>query len=394
MSREYLKNAEKGEILFREGERAGPAYIIVKGRVEISVTRDGSAVVLGTLGPNEILGEMAVIDQHRRTATATVLEDSVLSIITPEQIQQRISRADPVVRSLLNILLQRYRSELALEQGFTIENESALISSNAGIGKMFFENELRTALENEEVQVVYQPMRSLKGTLRNGFEALVRWDNRIHETISPARLVNLAEETDLIELLSLYVFRAAAEDLMEFKDASSDDLFLSVNVSPKHTVDSDFLNNAWDICAETGCRPGDIMLELTETVFVDIHRLSDWVDMAKAMGFLVSVDDFGTGFASLDYLTSLAPHTVKIDREFIRPIITESRHVIVLKKILEMARELDVLVIAEGAETYDHVRMLKEMGVDLVQGFEIDRPLTKFQTIDRLANWQPLLLYV
>lgn len=386
MAHSLSKSLKTGEVLFREGERAGYAYIIEKGRVVVSVEREGESVVLGTVGPGEIIGEMAVIDQHRRTATATVKEDCEVTLITPQQILQRIARADPVVRSLIRVMLVRYRSELAMDQSPQFLDETDEVPVDFGIGKMLFENELRDALNDEEVQVVYQPMRSLTATSKNGFEALVRWQTGPHGTISPAGLINLAEETDLIEPLSLYVFRAAAEDLADFRAATTSDLFLSVNISPRQTSDTDFLNRAWDICAEVNCRPDEIMLELTESAFVDIEKLREWVDAAKAMGFMISVDDFGTGYASLEYLTRLAPHTVKIDRNIIRPITHDPRYVVVVNKVLEMARELGVLAIAEGAETYEHVRMLMDMGCDMAQGFEIDRPLTKFQIIELLAG--------
>lgn len=377
---------QTGEVIFREHERSDCAYIIEKGRVEISVERGGEAVVLSELGPGEILGEMAVIDESRRSATATVMEDCELTVVTPQQIRPRISRADPVVRSLLNTLLTRYRSELLLEQGLSAEDDSALPHYSDGIGKIRFENELKLALDNEQLQIVYQPIRSLRRRTGFGFEALIRWDHAIRGTISPIGLISLAEETNLIAPLSRYVFRAAAEDLVEFKDAASDELFVSVNISPKDAVDSEFLNDAWDICVDAGCRPAEITLELTESIFVDIEQLSDWADTAKAMGFRISIDDFGSGYASLEYLACLAPHTVKIDQRLIRPIVDDTRYVTVIRKIIEMAGELEIMVIAEGVESSEHVRILTELGCDMAQGYEIGHPLSKFQVVELLVS--------
>ncbi|MDZ7841432.1 MAG: EAL domain-containing protein [Gammaproteobacteria bacterium] len=385
-SNSYQTNKRAGEVVFQEGDPADCAYVIDKGRIEISVIREDSTVVLSELGPGEILGEMAVIDQYSRTATARVVEDCCLTVVTPHQIQQRIKDSDPVVRSLLSVLLTRYRSELSLEQGVPMETESALLFHTKGIEKIRFENELRRALEDSEVNVVYQPIRSLRTGTTNGFEALVRWDHPTEGTIAPEKLIALAEETDLIVPLSLYVFKAAVNVFADFQAASTNGLFVAVNVSPKHTVDSGFLNQAWDICAEAGARPGDIVLELTESIMVDIDQLSSWVRTAKAMGFRISVDDFGTGYASLEYLTRLEPHTVKIDQNFIRPLVEERRHQVVMRKVLEMARELDVLVIAEGAESAEHVRILAELDCDMAQGYEIGRPLTRLGVFDLLAG--------
>jgi len=381
----YQLDKRAGDIVFSEGDPADCAYIIEFGRIEISVNRDDDTVVLSELGPGEILGEMAVIDQYTRTATATVLEDCLLTMVTPRQIHHRIGRADPVVRSLLSVLLERYRSELSLEQGIPMESEHALAAHSRGIEKIRFENELRWALEKGDVKVVYQPIRCLRRNATSGFEALVRWDHPSEGTISPERLIALAEETDLIAPLSLYVFRVAVEDFKAFNAAGSQELFASVNVSPRHTVDLEFLNLAWDVCAAADGEPGDIMLELTESILVDIEQLSAWVRTAKAMGFRISVDDFGTGYASLEYLTRLEPHTVKIDQNFIRPVIRDWRNATVLRKVLEMARELNVLVIAEGAESADHVSLLTDMDCDMAQGFEVGRPLTRAGVLEFLA---------
>lgn len=381
----YRMRKGAGEVVFREGDSADCAYVIERGRVEISVIREDSPVVLDELGAGEILGEMAVIDQHCRTATARVLEDCVLTVVTPQQIRQRIERADPVIRSLLSVLLTRYRSELSLEESLPAQSAGAVRTASRGLDKIRLENELRRALENEEINVVYQPIRSLSDGAICGFEALVRWDHPMDGTIPPERLIALAEETDLIVPLSLYVFKAALADANDIRPAAPSGMFVSVNVSPKHTVDSEFLNRAWDACAGAGGKPGDVMLELTESITVDIEQLATWVQTAKAMGFRISVDDFGTGYASLEYLTRLQPFTVKIDQNFIRPLVEDWRHEKVMRRVLDMARDLDVLVIAEGVETAEHVRLLRDMGCDMAQGYEIGRPLTRSRAIDFLA---------
>ncbi|HSH40685.1 MAG TPA: EAL domain-containing protein [Arenicellales bacterium] len=383
----YQVRRRAGEIIFREGEAADCAYVIEAGRIEVSVSRQDGAVVLGELGPGEILGEMAVIDQAPRTATATVTEDCILTTVTARQIQQRIERSDPIVRSLLGVLLERYRSELALTQEPPALADSGFVQQTSiGIEKIRFENDLRRALEHGEVKVVYQPIHCLRRNLTAGFEALVRWDHPAEGTIPAARLVALAEETDLIIPLSLYVLRTAVQDFSVLEAAAPGDLFASVNVSPRHTMDSEFLNQAWDICAAAERSPQDLMLELTESIRVDIDQLADWTRTARAMGFRLSVDDFGTGYASLEYLTRLQPDTVKIDQNFVRAITGDWRHRAVMTKVLAMAAELGVVVIAEGAETSEHVRVLSRMNCDMAQGYETGRPLAVSEAVAFLAE--------
>lgn len=382
----YQIRRPAGEVIFRERDPADCAYIIEEGRIEISVHRGTHPVVLSELGPGEILGEMAVIDRYSRTATATVTEDCILTMVTPQQIRHRIEHSDPVVRSLLSVLLTRYRSELSLQRDRPTEAGSALLFPAGGIEKIRFENDLRRALEQGEIKVAYQSIHCLRKDSTSGFEALVRWDHPTEGKISPESLIALAEETDLIAPLSLYVFKAAIQDFDEFKSTSPRQLFMSVNVSPKDTVDSEFLDLASNACTQARCRPADIVLELTESAMVDIRQLGSWVQTAKGKGFRISVDDFGTGYASLEYLTRLDPHTVKVDQNFIRPIVDDWRHRAVMRKVLDMAGELGVQVIAEGAETREHVRVLTEMGCDMAQGYETGRPLTRGGVIEFLSR--------
>lgn len=377
---------QAGEIIFHEGDPAECAYIIERGRVGIYVNREGEQITLNELGAGEILGEMAVMDQYPRTATARVIEDCQLAVITPRQIQQRIDNADPVIRSLLRILLTRYRSGLSSEPDEGLKTETALSPHATGLEKIHFEMELMRALDNEEVNVAYQPILFPRDESVRGFEALVRWDHPVQGTIPPERLVALAEETDLIGPLTLHVFKVAARDLVRFRKIAPRKLFMSVNVSPRHTSDPVFLDRAQKICIEQGVNPVDIMLELTESILVDIHRLTSWVEEAKSKGFQISVDDFGTGFASLEYLTRLIPDTVKIDHNFIRPIVEDPRHVVVIRWLVEMARDLDVLIIAEGAESREHVRVLTALGCDMIQGYETGRPLTPDQVVEFLSK--------
>ena len=377
----YQLNKRTGEVLFKEGDLADCAYIIEEGCVEVSVAREGTRIVLAELGPGEILGEMAVIDQFNRTATARVTADCRLTVVTPSQIRQRIGDADPVVRSLIEILLRRYRAELTRASGIPMEAASAFVSHSRGIQKIRLENEVMRALETGDIKVVYQPIRRLRDGTVCGFEALVRWDHPKRGTIPPEQLISLAEETDLIVPLGLHVFEVAVRDRGGLRAACSPGLFMSVNISPKLTCDQAFLNQARDICRRAGETPEDIMLELTESSSVDVQSLGEWVAAAKGMGFQITVDDFGTGYASLEYLTRLVPDTLKIDQRFVRPIVDDPRTAAVLLRVLQMARDLGVQVIAEGAESPQHVRMLKEVGCEMAQGYEIGRPVTRMECL-------------
>lgn len=378
MSTEPVQRSIKaGGVIFNEGDAVDYAYVIEDGNVEISVQRDGTRVVLEDLGPGEFFGEMAVVDQYTRTATATVSRDCRLSVITPQQIRQRIEAADPIVRTLLRLLLSRHRSEVGV--GVPLEAASALFSSFGGAHRVRLENELVEALDTGSIKVAYQPIIDLKSGSLVGFEALVRWEHPRRGSVPSEALVSLAEEASLILPLGLHVFKTAVTDLARFQRAGNSELFVSINVSPKHTADPEFVARALELCAEAGQPPARVMLELTESVQVDFEALQRWTEAVKAGGFRLTVDDFGTGFATLEYLTRLAPDTVKIDRGVVRPMPEDARTQSVVRRVLQMARDLEVSVIAEGAESARHLTMLKDMGCDMAQGYEIGRPLTSTQ---------------
>ena len=388
MTDEFLSLEKKaGELVFREGDAVDRAYIVEEGTIEISVQRGNGAVVLCELGPGSILGEMAVIDQATRTATARATRDCRLTVVTPHQIRDRIENSDAVVRSLLHILLKRYRAELARNRGFPVEAESAL-TDPTGISKMRLEIDLMQALKKGEVDVAYQPIYRLADKSIVGLEALVRWDHPERGAIPPMELVGLTEETNLFVPLGMYVLKTAIKDLAVFQSRTSNELFMSVNVSVKHTRDQEFLRNARDMCRTMDQDVANIMLEVTESSLVEIKQLREWVGAARSVGFKLCMDDFGTGYAGLQYLAGMSPDVIKIDQEFVIPLADNPRIVPVLRGVLQMAADLNVRVIAEGAENLKHVNLLTELGCDMAQGYELGRPQMRPQIEELLAGIQ------
>ncbi len=229
-----LLRLPRGGVLFREGDLPTTAFILEEGQVEIRATQRGRPVVLAVLGPGAILGEMAVIDDAPRTATATALSDCRLIALDRAQIAERIASSDPIIRALLQGTLQRYRSALsALQGGKSATAERVGAEEAAGVGKMRLESQLRTALQSGGLDVRYQPLLDVASGRIAGFEALVRWTHPERGPISPAEFVALAEETSLIVPVGEYVFDTACAAAREFIDAAGRPLFVAVNVSAR-----------------------------------------------------------------------------------------------------------------------------------------------------------------
>jgi len=239
------------------------------------------------------------------------------------------------------------------------------------------ENELRHAVDNEEIEPYYQPIVSLEDSEVVGFEALARWVHPSRGLISPADFISLAEETELIVPLGLSIMEQACRQTVEWQtELSRPDLSISVNLSPKQFKEAGLVNDIRRILRETDLRPSALKVEITETMFID--DLSGAIDMLKQLrrlGIQVSIDDFGTGYSSLNYLHKFPFDVLKVDRTFINrmPRHMESRGIV--KAIVLLAAELGKEVIAEGVQTAEQHRLLTMVGCHYGQGYLFSKAL-------------------
>ncbi len=377
-----------GEVLFREGDHADCAYIIEEGGLEITTDSEGQQVILTCLKPGEIVGEMGVIDSAPRTATATATGATSLMVVTRDQLTDRISQADPILKLLVKILLDRYRSGLnkVKGEGGLLAGPDELISEDVvgeyirhGIDKIRLESELKEALQQQQLRVYYQPLLSCVERRVAGFEALTRWEHPKRGPISPALFITLAEETSLIVPVGLFVFDTACRQLADFQRASgygAGELFMSINVSAKQIADPDFIVQAAQITEKYQVSRADIKLEITESLAVDMQATDVWIDRAHELGFQVSLDDFGTGYSSLATLYQLDVDYAKIDQAFVRPLDAEPRSRELLRGIMALMAALKLKVVVEGVETASELDYITELGCDLAQGFLIGKSLS------------------
>ncbi|MEM9529542.1 MAG: EAL domain-containing protein [Pseudomonadota bacterium] len=376
-----------GDVLFSEGDRADCAYIIEDGTLEISTVSEGQRVVITELGAGEIVGEMGVIDSAPRTATATAISATRLMVVTRNQLTERIAQADPILKLLVKILLDRYRSGLNTVKGDAslASPQDELISEDVvgeyvrhGIDKIRLEAELKDALAQGQLQVNYQPLLDCATRKVAGFEALTRWHHPARGAISPGLFITLAEETSLIVPVGLYVFETACAQLQQFQQREGygpGSLFMSINVSARQIADPDFIVQAASRADRFGLNRADIKLEITESLAVDMQATDVWIDRAHELGFQVSLDDFGTGYSSLATLYQLDVDYAKIDQAFVRPLETEPRAKELLRGIVALMRALRLKVVVEGIEEAAELDYISELGCHLAQGFLIGKSL-------------------
>ena len=244
-------------------------------------------------------------------------------------------------------------------------------------------NELHTAFEKQQFQLYYQiQVDNMNHSL--GAEVLLRWEHPVFGMISPLQFIELAEETGLIVPIGIWVLQTACAQLKTWQhDPLTRDLTLAVNVSAKQFLQADFFTQVQRILLESGARPSHLKLELTEsTVLENVDDAITKMHELKLLGVSFSMDDFGTGFSSLQYLTQLPLDQIKIDQSFVRDITTSPNNAAIVKTIIAMTEALCLNVIAEGVETREQQELLDLHGCHSFQGYLFSKPvpLDRFTT--------------
>ena len=366
-----------GDALFREGDPPTTAFLIEAGEIEVTMLRAGERVTLSRLGPGDLLGEMAVIDDAPRTATALAITDCLLFPIDRAQIGERLAATDPIIRSLLEGQLKRYRGALAAMQGGARDfiDTSDTPSEQAGIGKIRLETHLREALAGNGLELRYQPLRHVPTGRIAGYEALVRWTHPELGPISPAEFVALAEETNLIVPIGEYVFDAACAAVSQLIDAGADPApFVAVNVSARQLAHPGLVERIVARIEAAGVPRGSLKIEITESQALDYQRVAEVIALCHRHAIKVALDDFGTGHSSLAHLHRLAFDALKIDQAFSRSMLDDPRAMAIVEAIVRMAKALGADIVVEGIETAEMLAALEALGCDYAQGYFVGRP--------------------
>lgn len=240
-------------------------------------------------------------------------------------------------------------------------------------------NDLSAAIEQGQLLNHYQPIHDARSGAIVGVEALVRWEHPEKGWISPGDFVPLSEQAGLISKLGWEVTNRALDDLKHWRQAGlcAEDLFLNINVSPLQLLDLGFSEGLEQATRQRGIDPECIVIEITETAMMQSEQASLQVlEQLTFSGFRVAIDDFGSGYSSLNYLHKLPVDILKIDRLLIEQLDNDKNQAPLVKPIVEIARALDLKIIAEGVETQVQRDKLTAMGADFLQGFYLSRPMS------------------
>jgi len=235
---------------------------------------------------------------------------------------------------------------------------------------------LRDAVEDDGLEIEFQPIVRVRNLSLVGFEVLSRWHHPEFGFVPPATFIPLAEEAGLIGKIGENVLRRSCEQATRWAKDRDHPVVLSVNVSAVQLEGGSFVKFVDNLLRETDCPPSLIELEITESSLMsDVAHARRQINALRDLGVGIAIDDFGTGYSSLAVLRDLAVTKLKIDAAFVQDIKSVRHDMAMVRTILELGRSLDLEVTAEGVETEDQLAMLTELGCPLVQGFLLGRPM-------------------
>ncbi len=253
--------------------------------------------------------------------------------------------------------------------------------------------EFPAALRERQFQVYFQPKFDIRPhtPMLAGAEALVRWNHPERGMISPGIFIPLFESNGLVRELDRYVWRETAAQMRDWKRRLGFTVPVSVNVSRVDINDPQLIDFIQALLLEFGLEPSDFHLEITETAYTqDAKNIIEIIERLRRLGFRIEMDDFGSGYSSLNMISRLPIDVLKLDMQFIRNAFREGRDTRLIEVIIEIAEYLSVPVVAEGVETREQLYALKAMGCHLVQGYYFSKPVQASEFERFLVEWRDL----
>ncbi len=281
-------------------------------------------------------------------------------------------------------------AEIARKEAKTTRNDKIVIFDKKMENKIIKEKEIEEnmekALDEREFIVYYQPKVDIKTEKIIGAEALVRWISKKNGFMNPGEFIPIFEREGFIIELDFFILEEVFKLIKEWLDNGKDPITISVNQSRVHLSNPFYIERLENLIKKYEIPTKYVELELTESLFMEIDTAIDTVNKLKGLGFSISIDDFGSGFSSLNMLKSIPIDVVKIDREFLNESENSQKAQKIICKIVEMAIELDMNVICEGVEKVEQAKFLKSIGCYYAQGFLYAKPMPETEFRDKVKG--------
>jgi len=370
-----LEVAQRLESLLRNTDKAvrlgGDEFVILTSPQEgVHADLLEQSQVIAKKIINEI-NQPFLVNEHKLFITTSI--GITLFTGIDESVEILLKRADTAM----------YQAKGAGRNTFQFYQQSM---QEAADTRLHLERHLRNAIANNELSLHYQPQLSASNEIV-GAEALLRWHNKELGHVSPIDFVPIAEETGMIVPIGQWVILAVCEQIKIWEKQGVEIPHIAINISAKQFHQNDFVSNLIYMVYEHNLLPNQILLEITEGVF--LGNLEEAIDKMKALkenGFSFSIDDFGTGYSSLTYLKRLPFDQLKIDQSFVRGLLDNQADAAIVKAIVVMAKSMGLNLIAEGVETDKHLACLSGYGCHFYQGYYFSRPLTAEKLVEYVKN--------
>jgi diguanylate cyclase (GGDEF)-like protein len=327
----------------------------------------------GILLPETTLAQAKVIAQKAVEAFEIpfVIEGNSLSVGISMGLTESPQHGDDV-----NILVQRADVAMYVAKrgnlGFSVYDPS---QDTHSVGRLALMTDLRTAIENQSLELAFQPKVDVASKQLIGAEALLRWNHPQRGYIEPDEFIPLAEQTGLIKPITTWVLNEAVRQCMEWRKLWPN-FNMSVNLSVQNLHDVALLNQVRSLLADDGVPAASLTLEITESdIMTDPIRAKEILESLHMMGIALSIDDFGTGYSSLSYLKQLPVDEIKIDKSFVMEMIEDENDAVIVKATIDLAHNLGLRTVAEGVTDPEIWRYLEFLQCDIAQGYFVARPL-------------------
>ena len=375
------------------GHRTGDLLLVgVAGRLAEQLVREGDMVA--RLGGDEFGVLLRGGDADLALAVARRIEHSFNTALTLGEHQVDIAASIgvacwPRLADDADTLLNR--AEVAMYTAKRRNNGPVLYDASIDVASAQTLNllsELRHAVDRGELRLFLQPKIALRNSRVVGAEVLLRWQHPQRGLVSPAEFIPFAEKTGFIHVLTMWVFDEAARQWPELNEEGHE-LLLSVNLSTRDLQDAELPQRFEAVLARRRVPARGFCLEITESAMMDDpQRALATLDRLSAMGFKLSIDDFGTGYSSLAYLKRLPVSELKIDQSFVRNMEADGSDATIVRSTIDLAHNLGIMVVAEGVESAEVWRLLRDLRCDEAQGYYMGRPMPIAEFATWSATWR------
>ncbi|MNB87774.1 Phytochrome-like protein cph2 [compost metagenome] len=373
------------------GHKSGDVLIQKASERLQSVVREGD--MLSRLGGDEFVIFIKDIENHedvldlaerimRAFRQSFLIGESYLYVSVSIGISFYPEDGETTEQILKNADVAMYRAKEDGKGTYVVYDKSMHTAFNE---RMNIEKHLRSAMNNNEFELYYQPQVDIQSGLISGFEALIRWNSPTLGFVSPLSFIKIAEDSRLIIYIGEWVLRESCIFMKGIQDRMGIPYKISVNISIIQLLQDDFVEMVQESLAESGLKPSCLELEITESIFMEsFESIVNKLQFLKSQGIRIALDDFGTGYSSLSYLQQLPISTLKMDKTFIDSLSEKAYSQSFVQTIIQLGHNMGLEVVAEGVEEISQLDFLRKSGCDKVQGYLVSRPVPKQEVVELL----------